>query len=341
MQPTAKPTFIQYRTNIGCFVTVSSAYSSTHPLQNYVVNGIDSSTADVINGYAKIPSEIVTVKLKNAPKTVISHYKLKYPELASRGLPLEVDSKKASYDDDGDLCLEGVNEPDLYEAEYKLIEGSIVDVAFDVKNMGDYVIENPTNLKTRKIKLSRESELSRESGYSHYDKAIETELAAAVSFDEILKLITPEFALCQVPCKLTSHQMYRIVRQHLIENLNMKENSITSNYDFCFTVKKRVHTKPYIVTVTDLLHTGRRVKTKTTTKNEKLVEVFEMTYSGYKGGGGYDGYTCIPGMQGDSLDDLYRKLTTYLDDLVSTLNASVTECECCGGTGHIIEKAKV
>lgn len=331
MQPIKpKPTFILYKTNVGCFVKIVAAATS-HPLAEYTVNGVDQKSATVVGGYAMIDGEITDVKRQYPPVSRLTKYRLKYPELEVRGLPLEVDAKNASYDDDGDLCLVGISEPDLYESVYEMTEGTTVGTDFDIKNMGEFVIENPTDLKKRSIKMIRPGAFA--------IKPFEVELASVVAYDDITSILTPEFALSQAPCKLTSHQMYQIVRQHLIENLDMRENSITSNYDFCFTVKKRVHTKPFIAT--DSYFVGRRSKTKQIQKSETLVEIFEMTYAGYKGTSGYNGYTCIPEMTGDSLEDLYQKLTGYLSNLIDALNSKVTECECCGGTGHLIEKAKV
>ena len=65
-----------------------------------------------------------------------------------------------------------------------------------------------------------------------------------------------------------------------------------------------------------------------------------MTYAGYKGTGGYEGYTCIPELHGDNLEDLSNKLDNYLESLITALNAKVNECECCGGTGHIVVKGE-
>lgn len=87
----------------------------------------------------------------------------------------------------------------------------------------------------------------------------------------------------------------------------------------------------------DLTKQGKKLKTKPATKNEKLVEVFEMTWAGYKGSGGYEGYTCIPELKGSSLEDLGEKLESYLSNLVEVLNRRVVECEHCNGTGHLVE----
>lgn len=330
--PVQKPIeILQYKTNVGYFVKPQSSYSY-HICSNMFYNGVADTNYNRVNGYIKLDNEITSVQRKIQPSRKVSHYTLKDKELESSKLPLVV---QHYWDEDlEETRLQGVEGYEaMYEPVFEETEERLEDVSFVIINMGEYIIDDPTNIKDRKI---------RRSGEGHYGntKAVEEELSKVVVYDDIVKLLTPEFALTQAPCKLTSHQMYRIVRQYLLENLDMKENIITSNYDFCFTVKKRVHTKPFIVTES-YLASRNKFKSKQVTKTEKQVEVFEMTYAGYKGAGGYDGYTCIPELHGDNLQDLSNKLDEYLYDLVHVLNKKVHECECCNGTGHIVEKAKV
>ena len=334
MSPSSpRPTFNAYSTNVGHFIKIQSNYY-TSPTSGYYVNGIAPSDQVIVNGWAKIDGPIVKVQKMNAPAKILLHYKIQFDQLVGE-LPKIIELADVVHDDDGDVAdvipLKDVKQFALYEPVYEETPGGLVDVDFEVVNLGTYTIEDPTNLKSRKIKLSSDG--------SYCKKGIEHELANIATYDELTKILTPEFAMAQVPCSLTSKQMYRIVRQHIIENLDYKENTITSNYDFCFTVKKRVHTKPFVTTET--YYSGRKLKTRQVKQEEKLVEVFEMTWAGYKGNGGYGEYTCIPGMSGNSLDDLYMKVTKYLDDLLAALNQRVRECECCGGTGNIIERFNV
>lgn len=328
-----KLTFNEYSTNVGHFIRVQSNYF-TSPTNGYYINGIAPSDQVVVNGWAKIDGPIVKVQKMNSQTRILLHYRIQFDQLIGE-LPKIIELSDVIHDDDGEVCdvipLKDVKQFALYEPVYEEIAGGLDDVAFEVINLGTYTIEDPTNLKSRKIKLSSDG--------SYCKKGIEQDLSSIATYDDLTKILTPEFAMDQVPCSLTSKQMYRIVRQHIIENLDYKENAITSNYDFCFTVKKRVHTKPFMTTET--YYSGRNLKSKSVKKEEKLVEVFEMTWAGYKGAGGYEGYTCIPAMSGNSLDDLYMKVTKYLDDLIDTLNQRVRECVCCGGSGHIIEKAAV
>ena len=326
-------TFQEYSTNVGHFIRLQTNYYYSNIVGGYYINGIAPVDQVIVNGWAKLDGPIEKVQKLTSPTKVLMHYRIQFDQLVGE-LPKIIELADVIHDD-GEVAdvipLKDVKKFVLYEPVYEETPGGFTDVEFEVVNLGTYTIEDPTNLTTRKIKLSSDG--------SFPAKAIELNLGGAVTYDEITKLLTPDFAMAQVPCQLTSKQMYRIVRQHIIENLDYKENSITSNYDFCFTVKKRVHTKPFMTTET--YYSGRKLKSKQVKQEEKLVEVFEMTYSGYKGNAGYGEYTCIPAMHGNSLEDLYQKLTAYLDGLITSLNRRVYECECCGGTGHIIEKANI
>lgn len=326
MEPVEKPVIIeQYKTNVGNFIRVKGAYG--HSLfYGYLVNNLTQDQVTSVNGFTRLSEDVYSVKKVIPSSKKLLHFILKDKELESSKLPLTVNQYYD--DDDEDYKLEGVSGYEaLYEPVYEETESSTVEVPYEVITLGEYEIEEPNNIKNRTIKMKQDDSFT--SG-----KTIVVELASVAIYDDIVKLLTPEFMLPQVPCKLTSHQMFKIVRQYLIENLDMRENVITSNYDFCFEVKKRVHTKSFLSTI----YTGKKLKTKTTTVNEKQVSVFEMTYSGYKGVGGHGAYTCIPELCGNNIEDLYNKLDTYLTDLVATLNTKVNECECCGGTGHIVVK---
>ena len=328
--PVTKPVeILQYKTNVGYFVKVSGAYPYS-VFSGYIINDISEEEAIKINGYAKLNSEVTSVQKKIPPTKTLKHYTLKDKELESSKFPLIVNHY---WDEDfEEYKLQGVEGYEaLYEPVWEETKSTLVDVPFVVKNLGEYVVEDPCNIKDRKIKVANDI------AFSSKKEEVELSLSQVVTYDDIVKLLTPEFALAQVPCKLTSQQMYRITRQYILEHLDMKENIITSNYDFCFTVKKRVHTKPFVIQ--ESYWQGKKLKSKPVTKNEKQVEVFEMTWAGYKGSGGYEGYTCIPSLEGSSLEDIADKLESYLEGLIKVLNTKVIECECCKGTGHIVEKA--
>src|SRR3972149_1340586 len=68
-----------------------------------------------------------------------------------------------------------------------------------------------------------------------------------VQYQLLDRLIFPSPVLPQMLCKYNSKQSYDIVRQYIKTHINLEYVEITSDYDFCFTVKKRVLlTKPEI-----------------------------------------------------------------------------------------------
>lgn len=326
-----KPVIIHmYKTNVGNFIKFATAYPYAS-FAGKIVNGLSHETATIVNGWAKIGGDVYSVQEIKRGKSTVIHWKIKDTDLISAKLPEIV--KESYWDDDiEEQKLKGVEGYEsLYSPVYETEEDTLVDVPYEVVILGEFIINNPFNLKERKIKYKQDGSFGN-------GKVVEQQLSQVVVYDDIVKLLTPEFAIEEAPCKLNSKQMYMITRQYILENLDMKENVITSNYDFCFTVKKRVHTKPF-TTTESYLASRNKWKTKSVTKNEKLIEVFEMTYSGYKGARGYDGYTCIPELHGNSVEDLYNKLDKFLTALINDLNSVVTECDCCKGTGYTVKSA--
>lgn len=153
-------------------------------------------------------------------------------------------------------------------------------------------------------------------------------------------LLKGEFEISSYrPCELTSKQTYRIIRHHVKENINHNYGVITSDYDFCFTVMKRIPIKPYVISSEIKRDNGKSYRPPRFKHHEKKYntwELFEMTNSEDR----YKGYTVIPGFKGDSLADLYDNIKTFLDDLMNHINAPIIECEHCNGYGHIKEEIK-
>lgn len=133
------------------------------------------------------------------------------------------------------------------------------------------------------------------------------------------------------PCMLTSEEFYKIVRRHVQTNIDPKYAQISSDYDFCLTVKKvlRLHDpEPYRVSI----GTKRKPKTEIRYNQVKTIEVFECAPKIY------NNYTVLKPITGDNYEDLEKKVQEYLTDLMIKINAPVVECKCCGGTGVVIEE---
>lgn len=158
---------------------------------------------------------------------------------------------------------------------------------------------------------------------------------------ELDKIIFPSLLIHETPCQLSSEDTYKVVREYISTHINPAVAVITSNYDFCFTVKKRIPlAKPYETKITD--HSKRkgsknRVQTRMVTQKE--IQIFEMTHTGRNGN--YSGYTPIEGFEARNEQELKEKIDSYLEDLISQINEPVTECPTCNGCGVLFKDVSV
>lgn len=153
------------------------------------------------------------------------------------------------------------------------------------------------------------------------------------------KIIFPAVLLHEKPCKLTSKQMYDITRQYILEHIDNSVATITSNYDFCFTVKKLIPLiEPETITYQNIFARTKRERNKVHTSIKKFEEkeIFEMTNDQSR----YNNYTVIPEMYANSETELKEKVDTWLEGLMEIINEPLCQCPHCNGTGYIGEVKK-
>lgn len=175
--------------------------------------------------------------------------------------------------------------------------------------------------------------------YAHNGK---TDITNASVMNQLIdKIVFPDIILPSKPCSLTSAQTYKIVREYVKNNINPMVAEITSDYEFCFTVKKKIErTEPgkYQIDVNNSIFQKRKRKPKLVTKYRahRYIEIFEMTHEEK----GYQGYTIINGFRGENHTDMKDKIDQYLSELMEYINEPIDECEHCKGAGVMIgEKA--
>lgn len=156
-----------------------------------------------------------------------------------------------------------------------------------------------------------------------------------VSYDLLDTLQLPDLLLPLRPAHLTSEQTYKIVRKHVQDNIDPKFAVITSDYDFCFTVKKKIPIErvEYKVDVNNSIFSGKKRKPKIVTRyrDDRQITIFEMTYSPKN----YDRYPPIEPFRGETLKDLKKNIDAYLADLMKEINAPIKDCPCCKGIGVV------
>ena len=331
--------FEAYMTNLGLFVHMASGYTIGPSTR---INGIPSAefaeTKVAHNSYTTRSwyflegiREISTYERLQPGGSFLVGYNLKVPSVASDEIPayLTVEQVEQYYDDEGDYCWgKFADFRSLYEPVNERREGVWVPEEFTVHVLRQVNVESFESPAQMKVTVDHTG--------SWVEKPTEHDLSAIVTYDDLERLLTPEPLLHERPCSLSSSQVYGIVRHHVKNNISPRYARVTSDYDFCFTVKKRISVKPVTSRHEVKKPSGRsyaKPKWKTTTTEFKEVEIFEMTPADKP----YGGYTPIAPWHAQSLADMRDQISSYLEELMEGINRPVAECPSCNGTGHLVD----
>lgn len=146
------------------------------------------------------------------------------------------------------------------------------------------------------------------------------------SMDSIITC--PTHLLDSKPCAVSGKSLYALFRDHIKKNIDPRYARITSDYDFCFTVKKVVNIEPYEIEYD-------ASKTKKPKLVKKLITNTEITV--YENSPeGYSKYPKQPDWFADSTEAMDKKIKDYLVELMETINAPVKQCPHCKGTGVVV-----
>lgn len=154
------------------------------------------------------------------------------------------------------------------------------------------------------------------------------------------KLIFPEVLLPSRPCSLSSKQVYDITRQYVRDNINGSKAKITSDYDFCFAVKKIVPLiEPETITYQNIFAKTKKERNKIrySTKKFNELEIFEMTHDQDR----YQSYTVIKPIYGDNEEDLKNKTDEWLSTLIEIINKPLNICHHCNGNGYLDDVKRI
>ncbi len=258
---------------------------------------------------------------EEAPNTRVNHrYVLKNPEMASNVIPLIV-----GYND--------LDEEDytysLYELQYdikkgglKLVDNIEFNILFEVTNfefppMVNYDAIKRINYSDKKVKITN-------ANFKHQ------------LFD---KMIIPDILIHNYPCEISSVDLYSVVRQYIKDNIDTKVAKITTDYNFCFEVKKLIplHTPKDYTYINPFSTKKQGNKIHRGVKEYREEEIFEMTHACEK----YKSYTVIQPIFANNEYELKEKIDKYLVNLIQYINEPLTECGHCKGLGFINEIKRI
>lgn len=274
-----------------------------------------------------IPHFPQRVERKVAGGIINRRYELRDAEMESAKLPAVVNEPFPDYMfyEDGDFRYS-----ELYEYKYDREPDHFEDVQIE----WDLVIDVENFEMPPKIEFTG----IRKWNYESKPYVIKNDSIRHQALDE---MIFPEVLLHNRPCSFTSKTVYNITRQYVLEHIDHSVAEITSNYDFCFEVKKIIplHVPEKITYQNIFARTKReRNKIRTTIKEYNKHTVFEMTNAVDM----YRGYTPIPAMFAENESALEKKMNEWLTGLMAEINRPLCECPHCSGKGIVgmIEKVK-
>ena len=310
-----------YQSNIGIFVKRDYYGSFTQ------INGIDIDTFSLNQGFYFLEGihqiSSISKAVLNASK--ITGYELNTPSLASDSIPLHITPEQASleFDDYNDITQWGSefrHIESLYQPIYSKPENNTVDVEFTLNVLRTITIENYNAPQQMQIATIA------------HNKPVPVSTCNIVQYDDIQRLLTPEFLLHDRPCTISADTMYGIIRAHVKQNINPMAAQITNDYDFCFKVARRIKTKVTVHTTEKKKANGRSYSTPVfhrTTTDSKLVPLFDMAPKKYQE------YTVLSGWSADSLAEMNEQIGVYLSALMEEINKTSAECPHCAGLGII------
>ena len=315
--------FKAYKTNLGLFIEPSGSCYGEHR-----VNGDIPIKAGW--NHLKDVHTITSYEVLQAGENKLVGYTLKISSVACDEIPLKLSPEQVCQylDDDGDYLWRNYSDYQaLYKEVYERQPSFWKETPFELEIVRDIQIDNYEKPIDMKIGTTVHVQSP------HWN--ISDELSKVVLYEDIERILTPEFLLHERPCQLAPSQLYSIIRNWIKVNINSQVAYVSSDYDFCFSVKRRVQIKPITVKKEIKKQNGRsyaQPKFHTQKVESKDVVLFEMAPKAYQS------YPILSHWHASNLKEMAEQLKQYLETLMEEINAPVQECEHCGGCGVIVKK---
>lgn len=320
-------TIIAIETDAGYFIQekTTSSYRNVSGLETYLFDG-EKPTKTFHPHWVKIPNKPLKIEIK-VPQSPINHrYELIDKALQSEKIPLVFKRDEVAYYEE-------------YEWKWKSEYLHLSSLYREVSDPQPNLLENIQFTFNVLLKVDKVKEYASFS-YPSLQKCSFSETNRPVSeviHQEIDKILFPDIILPSKPSKLSAYHTYAIIREHVKTNINPKVARITSDYDFCFSVKKIIPlAEPYSYECSPIFGT-KKERSKKVQKyvTDREWEVFEMCHEPYQK------YTPVTPFRGESHEDLKKNIDNFLKELMERINEPVVECKACCGRGVILNPSLV
>jgi len=306
----------------------SGRYKPYTSLKGYLING-KTPIETFQTGWSAIEKEPKRLQQYAKQPDINYRYVLIDETMKSDKIPLEIKQEDAAYKDGYDWVWK--DEYKTYRSLYQLVTDKQSDTLQDIEFEYETVIE----VKEVKDFKGFAYDIAK-SNWKHEGTIKLTE--KNVHYQMIDKIVFPDILLPGRPCSLSQKQSFDIVRQYVKQHVNYEVASITSDYDFCFTVKKKIplsETEQYRVDVNNSWFQKRKRKPKFETRYKRYreIECFNMAPKPY------ESYRIIQGFRGKDQEDLKNNIDNYCKKLIEFINEQVSDCPQCKGRGVILNES--
>jgi len=306
-------------------------YSKYQSVSGYIINGRKPKNSFNDN-WSIIKSVPKTVQQSVKQDDINYRYELIDREMKSNKTPLMLTREECCWHDDDEYCWKWKEKYATYESLYKLVSDNVPDVIEDL----DFEYQTIMSVKeiNRPIELTYDTQRSRFAPDKLYKLT-----QADIHYQLIDEIVFPEIILPSRPCALSTKDSYLLIRQYVKQHINLEVATVTSDYDFCFTVKKKIplsETEKYTVDINFSLFSKRKPipKYETRYKKHREITIFEMAPKNY------NDYPTIDAFKGNNDKDLKRKIDEYCKGLIKFINEPVGDCPRCKGRGVVMNRPK-
>lgn len=287
--------------NCGNYIYITSKENRSYydGLSNYIFDGNKPEPTSKSNWYKlnKQPDRIT--KKKPAEKTNI-RYELKAGYTPSDLMPSVITLEEYNTEEFDEVIK-------LYDYKYDEVEVGYEDIEFKI------------------------STIHKKENFEFVPKKYNTEVSL------ITQLEYPEELWQEQPCKISSQEMYTIIRNHVKSNIDGKVAQVTSDYDFHFEVSKQIGlANPYSKMIdTNNSWMNKRRKPKWVSKMISDKKEVILNLKRKPSDSDYGGSSLAPEITGKNQLDLQTNVDRYLGELMTTINKKYCECPQCQGWGIV------
>jgi len=305
--------------------------------KTFLING-KKTEASFTSGWLFLPDETEIKIVQKINPSIPTNYRYELiDETFERGndIPLSIkreDNEYLVYDEEyyeWKFKNECKHLSSLYSLKWDKTDESYEDVTdFETILIAD--IKSNFGKTEFKVKCYNENSWGKNEIINLSSSLIKTDYVSSIVFPDVMKE--------NLPCSIDGNVMYRILRAYITQNIDPKYAIITSNYDFCFKVEKKISLfdiKEYTVDVNNSVFNKRKRKPKYEKryKTDRKSICFEMTPPSRK----YENYTPMDGISGMDYKDLEKNILEKCKEIINIINEPLCDCPFCKGRGVVTE----